>query len=59
MSELFKSRKPSAIRSAQIQFQKRKDNVEAINVAIGNVSLPMHPALFNRMKNLAAEDSTI
>ena len=57
MSELFKSRKPSAIRSAQIQFQKRKDNVEAINVAIGNVSLPMHPALFNRMKNLAAENS--
>ncbi|MHA1476278.1 MAG: hypothetical protein ACTSQ5_13965 [Promethearchaeota archaeon] len=37
MSELFKSRKPSAIRSAQIQFQKRTDNVEAINVAIGNV----------------------
>ena len=57
MSELFKSRKPSAIRSAQIQFQKRKDDVEAINVAIGNVSLPMHPALFNRMKNLAAEES--
>nr|QEE17076.1 aspartate aminotransferase [Candidatus Prometheoarchaeum syntrophicum] len=57
MSELFKSRKPSAIRAAQIQFQKRKDNVEAINVAIGNVSLPMHPALINRMKNLAAEDS--
>ncbi|MHA1855210.1 MAG: pyridoxal phosphate-dependent aminotransferase, partial [Promethearchaeota archaeon] len=57
MSELFKSRKPSAIRSAQIQYQKRKDNVEAINVAIGNVSLPMHPALIKRMENLTAKES--
>ncbi len=32
------------IRLAQIEFTKRRDSVQAMNVAIGNVSLPMHPA---------------
>jgi len=41
LSAHFQSRSPSAIRSAQIEFNKRTDGVQAINVAIGNVSLPM------------------
>jgi len=55
MSELsnhFKSIRPSAIRLAQIEFMKRTDKVKAINTAIGNVSLPMHPAMQKRMFNL-------
>ena len=49
LSEHFKRRKPSAIRAAQIEFSKRKDDVEAVNLAIGNVSLPMHPAMQERL----------
>lgn len=57
LSEHFKWRKPSAIRLAQIEFMKRRDDVQAINVAIGNVSLPMHPAMQKRMFNLGSVDS--
>ncbi|KAA3633417.1 MAG: aminotransferase class I/II-fold pyridoxal phosphate-dependent enzyme [Calditrichaeota bacterium] len=57
LSEHFASRKPSAIRLAQIEFLKRKDKVKDINVAIGNVSLPMHPAMQERMNNLSASGS--
>ncbi|MBU1974876.1 MAG: aminotransferase class I/II-fold pyridoxal phosphate-dependent enzyme [Nanoarchaeota archaeon] len=52
ISEHFKSRQPSAIRLAQLEFLKRKDGAKAVNVAIGNVSLPMHPAMQERMFNL-------
>ncbi len=57
MSEHFRSRKPSAIRLAQIEFAKRKDNVREINTAIGNVSLPMHPLLQKRMFSLNSAES--
>jgi len=57
ISEYFSSREPSVIRSAQIDFSRRRDNVRAINVAIGNVSLPMHPAMIERMKGLGGGDS--
>jgi len=57
LSKHFQERKPSSIRSAQIEFAKRADNVNALNVAIGNVSLPMHPVMQKRMKNLAAPES--
>jgi aspartate aminotransferase len=60
MSKHFESRKPSAIRLAQIEFLKRQeagDKTEAINTAIGNVSLPMYPAMQKRMFNLGAEGS--
>ena len=57
MSEHFISRMPSAIRLAQIEFSKRTDGVNAINVAIGNVSLPMHEAMQKRMKDLYAKGS--
>ena len=57
LSPHFASRQPSAIRLAQIEFAKRQDGAEDLNVAIGNVSLPMHPALLRRMRELGNADS--
>ncbi|MDJ0763816.1 MAG: aminotransferase class I/II-fold pyridoxal phosphate-dependent enzyme [Myxococcota bacterium] len=57
LSHYFRDRKPSAIRLAQIEFMTRTDRVIAINTAIGNVSLPMHPAMQARMGALTAADS--
>ena len=56
LSKHFKSRQPSAIRLSQIEFMKRTDGVKDINTAIGNVSLPAHPKLQERMFNLKAEE---
>lgn len=56
-SNHFKKRQPSAIRLAQIEFSKREDKVLAINTAIGNVTLPLHPALQKRMFNLGTPES--
>lgn len=53
----FQSREPSAIRLSQIEFLKRSDDVTAVNTAIGNVSLPMHPAMTKRMFSLGGPDS--
>ena len=52
LSAHFQSRQPSSIRLAQMEFAKRKDGVRAVNVAIGNVSLPMHPAMRARLEAL-------
>lgn len=52
LSAHIASRQPSAIRVASIQFAARQDDCQAVNVAIGNVSLPMHPRLQARMKAL-------
>ena len=57
LSEHFQTREPSVIRTAQIEFARRTDPVRAVNVAIGNVSLAMHPAMGRRLKSLGAEDS--
>ena len=57
MSPLFQKRQPSMIRMAQIRFDERNDATEAINVAIGNVSLPMYPAMIERMNSLGAAGS--
>lgn len=57
LSEHFRTREPSDIRRAQIEFARRSDPVEAINVAIGNVSLPMHPAMIRRLGELREADS--
>jgi aspartate aminotransferase len=57
LSPHFQKREPSVIRTAQIEFQKRQDGAEAVNVAIGNVSLPMHPAMVRRLADLQAEGS--
>ena len=57
LSKHFQNRLPSDIRCAQIEFQKREDKVDAVNVAIGNVSLPMHPLMQERAKNLISDNS--
>jgi aspartate aminotransferase len=57
LSEHFKNRAPSAIRLAHIEFMKRRDGAKQVNVAIGNVSLPMHPAMIRRMRNLTTPES--
>lgn len=56
MSECFENAKPSAIRLAQQKFMERTDDVEAVNTAIGNVSLPAHPVLQSRF-NLKQDGS--
>ncbi|WP_073050094.1 pyridoxal phosphate-dependent aminotransferase [Dethiosulfatibacter aminovorans] len=58
LSAHFESRKPSAVRLAQMKYQERKVKPEAvINVGIGNVSLPTNPAMKKRMFELDAEGS--
>ncbi len=57
LSAHFASRQPSVIRLAQIEFARRRDPVEAINVAIGNVTLPMHPAMCERLRRLGEPGS--
>ena len=57
LSAHFQSRHPSAIRLTQIENLKRTDKVVAVNTAIGNVSLPMHPAMQKRMFSLDSPES--
>jgi aspartate aminotransferase len=52
LSRHFQGRKPSPIRAAQLRYLERSDGTEDVNVAIGNVSLPMHPAMIERMRHL-------
>ncbi len=56
-SNHFESITPSAIRMAQIEFSKRTDSTSAVNTAIGNVSLPLHPAISRRLFELDAAES--
>ena len=57
MSAHFQGRKPSSIRVAQLRFLERTDKVDDVNVAIGNVSLPMHPAMIERLGQMKGPDS--
>ena len=59
ISDHYIKREPSAIRKAQISFESRQDRsrVEVINLAIGNISLPMHPAMLSRLKDIAKPGS--
>jgi aspartate aminotransferase len=57
MSEHYRNRKPSSIRIAQLKYLERTDGTEDVNVAIGNVSLPMHPAMVDRMRRLGDGES--
>ncbi len=58
VSAHFQSRKPSAVRLAQMKYEERKVKPEAvINVGIGNVSLPTNPAMQKRMFELASPES--
>ena len=54
LSSHFENRLPSAIREAQIIFAQREDKneIQVVNLAIGNVSLPMHPAMQNRLNDM-------
>ena len=57
VSEHFKNRTPSSIRKAQISFSKRddKDSVVVINLAIGNISRPMYPAMRKALLDLGTK----
>ena len=59
ISDHYIKREPSSIRKAQILFQSRPDFsiVEVINLAIGNISLPMHPAMLSRLKSIGKPGS--
>lgn len=58
LSAHFESREPSDVRLAQMAYEAREVKPEAvINVGIGNVSLPMNPAMINRLFNLDAPES--
>lgn len=57
LSQHFSNRNPSAIRLAQIKFAERNDMTKPVNTAIGNVSLPLHPAISGRMFNLKDRNS--
>lgn len=59
LSKHYAARGPSDIRTAQLLYLSRSDcaEVECVNVAIGNVSLPMHPAMRKRLVELGAEGS--
>ncbi|PMP85499.1 MAG: pyridoxal phosphate-dependent aminotransferase [Thermodesulfobium narugense] len=61
MSDFFNSIAPSCIRKSSIVFSNRLKNtgeyVNAINVAIGNISLPTHPAMLKRL--LFIEDENL
>ncbi|MEL1236777.1 MAG: aminotransferase class I/II-fold pyridoxal phosphate-dependent enzyme [Candidatus Neomarinimicrobiota bacterium] len=57
ISEHFKNRNPSSVRKAQISFSKRndKDSITVINLAIGNISRPMYPAMRKALLELGTE----
>jgi aspartate aminotransferase len=57
LSAHYTARTPSVIRMAQIEFAARSDGTEALNAAIGNVSLPMHPAMQQRLRTLGEPGS--
>ena len=57
LSAHYAARQPSVIRVSQIRFAQRTDGASAINVAIGNVSLPMHPAMVDRLGRLRDDGS--
>lgn len=59
ISKLFLDRHPSVLRQAKLVYDQRSDRnqVDVINLAIGNVILPIHPAMQQRMKNLGSASS--
>jgi len=59
LSKHYINRQPSAIRKAQILFESRTDKheVEVVNLAIGNISLPMHSKMLSRLDRLTEPDS--
>ncbi len=55
ISGYYQTRLPSDIRLAQIEFARRGDGVKALNCAIGNVSLPLHPAMQKRLATIFSD----
>lgn len=55
LSAHIAARQPSAIRVASIKFAERTDGAEAINLAIGNVSLPMHPRMVQTLAEMGTD----
>ncbi len=57
LSHHFINRSPSSIRRAQIKFNQRKDkeSIDVINLAIGNISMPIYPAMRERLMELGTE----
>lgn len=52
VSTYFTNKMPSDVRLGSIKVENRKDNIELVNCAIGNVSLPMYPKMIERLQNL-------
>ena len=52
LSNYFRNKKPSDVRLGSLKFAKREDNVELVNCAIGNVTLPMYPKMMERLVNM-------
>ena len=57
LSKHFEDRLPSVIRSAQILFSNRKDkkDLKVVNLSIGNISLPMFPAMKKKLAQLGQD----
>jgi len=57
VSQHFKNRNPSSVRKAQISFSKRndKDSITVVNLAIGNISRPMYPAMRKALIDLGTK----
>lgn len=57
VSEHFKNRNPSSVRKAQISFSERndKDSITVVNLAIGNISRPMYPAMRKALLDLGTK----
>lgn len=56
ISTYYKNKKPSDVRLGSLKFAKREDNVELINCAIGNVTLPMYPKMMERLFHIGQAD---
>lgn len=57
ISNYYKDRKVSIIRSVYEKLNQRNDKIEIIDAALGNIGLKMHPALLRRMKALENKKS--
>lgn len=57
MSTYYANKKPSGVRMAHLKYEKRTDDVALVNGAIGNVSLPMHPKMIERLHQVGQPGS--
>lgn len=57
ISNYYANKKPSGVRLANLKYANRTDDVALINGAIGNVSLPMHPKMIERLHNIGQPGS--